>query len=100
MSNAGAPLLTRLPSVVLSEGVSCSDQQLLPHCRDVRASTHELNQSICQLGHVGAHIAGECPQQVCEEGDGLDLGELEVHEDMPAVVSHLVGIHACGPNHT
>lgn len=83
------------PSVVVGESVACSNKQLLSHGCNVRAGAHQLHQGIGQLPQVRAHLPWEGSQQVGQEGDGLDLRQLEVHEHMPAVISHLLWLCSC-----
>ena len=40
-------------------------------------------------------LRSECPQKVCQKGDGLNLGQLEVHEDVPANIIHLFWLYSC-----
>lgn len=45
-------------------------------------------------------LISESSQEVCQKGDGLDLRQLEVHEDMPADIIHLFRLHSCAHSQT
>lgn len=88
-------ILQYIPSVVCGECVPSSDQQLFPHAGHLWAVEHELDQGIRQVLQQRQRDLMERPQEICQEGEGLDLGQLEVQKDVPVVICHLLRLKPC-----